>query len=1313
MASTTEKQLQQMISINSRIETMLDKALKKKDKSSAGGDDPVTTLLSTEFVKITTSLQGIEEQSKKTNKLLEKLIKVNTYEEKGVAKELSKTAKTFSGLGKSTEKLLNAVKIIGQLPEKAIDKFRSVIMLTAYLDPKTGKELVSDKQHENAKNTSKLIMNLVGGIALFGLTLVAFSLVLPQIMKGFLGFTVVVAGLALTILTVGKALEWGGGGFKDTSALHSLKELAVAIAGFGLTMVLFSFVTPLIARGALGFITVLAGLTLAILLVGKALEWGGGGFKDTSALHTLNKLALSIAGFGVLMVLFSFVLPQIAFGALGFITVVSALAMSIYLMSKVLNGSNFSFGGKGKGIGAPDKKGRGPLHDLAMLLFAVSITAAVLIGVGIFAQQAAIGALVMVLSITALTGVAALTGNERVRLGANNLIILGAALAIFAGSLAVYSQLAAPKLTWENLAMLGTAISTMGLIGTVLGIPPISTWIASGVASLILISAALTIFAGGLAVYSQLAAPKLTWQNLAMLGASITAVAAIATVLGIPPIPLFAGLGAAALIAISGGLLVFSGALAVFAASGFKEKNATDLNSALRAAMAGVLGYKSLGDIGPLQLLKMPLMISSILAAGAAIIPMSLALLPFTYALSKFKSTSWTPNDSIALNSAITSVIKGFSEGLNDVNWAKLWISIKSLKNVGTTLSGIAEGVQGFANLSFNEYALDEKTGEMKLVNKVKLTQSDIVQTGISIGQVIGAITAPLAKFGETMMGKNVVGIQGVNWGKVKAITFGINSLQGIGSGLVNLSRGVQDWANMTITEWGIQKDKNTGLNTLVPVKRRKISSTEISQAIGNISDILSVLGQPLSSFGEFFMSNKTGFWGNTYKVQNKGLKSGIESMVSIGGGLVNMADAVAKWSNMQYTKFGIGRDKNTGLNTLMPVGTGKITQDHIDSAIFNIGNVLTAMAYPLSEFGKLFTTTKGTWYGGSKEVTNEGLITGIKEMGNISNLLSTMASVVGNWANLTYTEMEYKRDPRTGTMTLQPKALKTLGVNGINKAIANIKLVISSTINPIIEYGKIIGADSEKINNTVDLIKRMQNNLGKIAGDINKVWGNEQYVKSAESFKLWMLIIADPFVTRLLNMYTKMGYSIGVLDKNFRLFSQKPKQLAFTSFVDNMIKLSKVATPFERFANSFDRMAKSMKTFSKNFTIMNPDAIKAFSIWSDSLLNVVKIGKETINFDKGLQNAEKSINAGFQYGKSQLGLGKEKMSDNEKVSVIDETIKQKTDTQGMTMIMTMTNALNELKEEMQGIKTTLMYNQLKVYIDGVDPTLTFNTSEE
>jgi hypothetical protein len=1370
MASTTEKQLQQMLNIQSRIEKMLEGFVdKKKDK----GAEPATTEISTEFANIAKSLESIDKESKQTNVLLKELIAAQTHTSKETSKDISAAAKAMESLGGGVEKIVQVAKEAGSVTDGQIDSFRKIILVSAFINPDDGKPLVDEKHLDAAARATQGIMSIAKGVLLMGLTMVLFSFVLPQIMEGFIGFTVVVAGMALAVFLLSRVMKVKDGEPAKDSPLQALTALSISIATFGLTFVLMSFVLPQIFKGSIGFLTVMATVALGIWMLSKVLTINDGAdkgkFKDTGPLSTLWKLAASVAMFALTFVLISFVLPQIGMGALGFLGIMASVALGIWMLNKVLSDKDgkfkdtgplsslwklslsiaifsltfivinlawsyiwpgaigfiallaslgvalfifdkiVNFGkkpikpGKGNTV-APE--GEGPLAALTKAAWGIAILSGVMILISFFAKEFAIGMGLLSVSLALIAGGMALLGLETTQKGVATLRKLAIDLAIFTGVMLVWGTVVDPNLSWEAIGKLGAVIAGVSLIATILGIPPIAGFAIAGAKALQSIGISLVIFSAGLAVYAQMAAPNLNWEKIAILGAVIGIMSLVGTILGIPVIFPFVMLGAVALTALGIALIPFTIGLSIFAKSGFNKEHSDNLNSALRATMAGFLGYKSLDEMGMAALIKVPLMIAGVLGAGMAMIPVSISLMVLTGALATFKKIQWTEKDSESLNAAITGVTKGFTEAMDDVNWVSLWYGVESLKNVGRSLTGLAEGVQAFANLTFNEYEFDKASGEMKLVNKVKLTPADIAATGVSIGMVISAVTKPLAEFGEQMTGGSGSGFLGVDWGKMISINFGINSLASIGTGLVNMAQGVQDWANMTVTEYGIQKNKETGLNELVPISRRKITSSDIQNATYNIGYVLSGLSRPLSEFGKIFTSEEKGWFGSTYQVENKGLKLGIEGLANIGTGLVNMADGVVKWANMEYTEFGIGKDKNTGLNVLMPIGTRKISKNDVSKATYNIGYTLSALAYPLSEFGKIFTTTEKGWFGSTYDVTNEGLLTGIEQMANIGNNLGMLADAMAKWANLEYTEMEVHKK-KDGSTTLQPKSVKKIGIGGLLTAQFNIGLVLSTMAKAFVNYYQELqkGGWAGIITEQIKELGNTQKVLGGLADFLHSKWGDDKMTKSSENYKLWLYNTADPIIGKMLTRYKGLGDNIGYFDKRFQAFSTPVKSMAFSTFTNNIVKLAKYASPFERFTAAFNKMAVSMGLFANNFNIMSPEGVQAFTVWTNTLVKAIEVGKDAEKgmYDKFLKTSEGALESAFQFGKNMLGTGQEATSDSEKKSIIDETIKGKekgADPQMGALLA----AIKSLQGEVSGLKSAIS-STLNVNVKSVSNT--------
>ena len=100
-------------------------------------------------------------------------------------------------------------------------------------------------------------------------------------------------------------------------------------------------------------------------------------------------------------------------------------------------------------------------------------------------------------------------------------------------------------------------------------------------------------------------------------------------------------------------------------------------------------------------------------------------------------------------------------------------------------------------------------------------------------------------------------------------------------------------------------------------------------------------------------------------------------------------------------------------------------------------------------------------------------------------------------------------------------------------------------------------------------------------------------------------------------------------------------KQLdSFTTFNNQILRLTGAVSPFERFVKSFGDMAKNMKVFADNFNVMDTDGIKAFKDWTDSMVNISKVD---ITKSGGIIDfVNKTVSAAFPAGgSSKVAAGK------------------------------------------------------------------------
>ena len=1201
------------------------------------------------------------------------------------------------------------------------------------------------------------LARLAKGMALFSLVLIGISLAGEMIAKGFLVFSLVVLGLAV-VLRIADMIGLGGVTPLSKGPLGSLMRLAKGMALFSLTLILMALAAPIIAMGFLVFSLVILGLALVLRIVDVI---AGGGFNPMSSgpLGSLAKLGMGLAIFAITMVALTFFKMEFAIGVLMIALAIIALGAVIWGLSKVLN--------KG-GLASLNPIAKGPLPDLLKMSKALMIFAITAIGVGYFVGEFAKGALALILSLLALAIVMVPYGKAYMRRGAkvllrnvtpaiaafalaigafsfiadktnltwNKLAMLGAALAgaalvakylgsvknsldsergakvllkyispaigVFGAALGLYSQLS-KDLTWSKLAMLGAAIGTAALVATVLGIEPI--WLAAefGAKALLQISYAFGIFAGALGVYASLS-KDLTWSKLAMLGAAIVGASAVATLLGIGPMPAFAIAGATALLEVSFALAVFAGALSIFALSRFDKKDGDNLKHALHSVMLGMFGYNSFDDMGLTAAVAIPARAVGLVLMGVAMIGAAIALVPFTASLAIFKATKWTPADSISLKFALMSVGNAFADIAKGDNWYKMQQGIYGMRDIGNTLVSLAAGIQAMANMTFTEYEWDDKTKKLEPKKKVKLTPVDVAQAALNAGFIISTLIEPIAKLGELFGG----GFGGDNQYAKRGITpfsldMGISSMSSIGTGLSKIAGAVQDWATFGYWEYGLVYNPKTKMNELRPTARKKLTPIDVALSSLNISFVLGSLIRPLAAFGALMAggqaagnltSGLAGFLG----VGKNPVEQGIKSLSSLGNGLSKVAQGVQDWATMDYTEYGVQFNAKTGMNELKPIAKKRISQKQLERAQYNIKQTLLALAVPVASFGALMaggqavgwlTGGLASLWGGGKNPVEDG----IKSIASLGNGIQSVAKGVQAFATMTFIEQIVVKNPKTGKNELQPGKVVRLGQPSIDKATENIKNVLLAMVKAVARYSwevskygtmatfekaiknastiskglseiistnkaifedangpnkmktgkdvieglkhviltgastvalfkhklKTQGIDEDKLDFILDAITNVTSTFVSVYTSIEKHFLDTKKVSTVSTnWSNFFSKLFQPFNPKSLSNFTSfndlfikyISNIVKLTNSYTRMdFTLKPTLLwKYNRFAEITSKLAKIADPFTKFTKAFGDMAKHMGVFAKNFNVMDPIAIKAFHEWSKSMIEVSKI---------------------------------------------------------------------------------------------------------
>lgn len=172
---------------------------------------------------------------------------------------------------------------------------------------------------------------------------------------------------------------------------------------------------------------------------------------------------------------------------------------------------------------------------------------------------------------------------------------------------------------------------------------------------------------------------------------------------------------------------------------------------------------------------------------------------------------------------------------------------IRSVRNLGTTISSLANGVADMANLKVYEY---DSKGNVK--NVVKLTNNDFKQAGENVGTIVTTLVTSLAK----VYNENPGFFDG-NWLVDSPATKVINVAKEMGTMLSGLAEGVQSMANLKIPTEFDKNGKPKGYVTLTDDVFEKVKTNIVNITTCLFEGLLSVYNKDGNK--EFFES---GFWG-------------------------------------------------------------------------------------------------------------------------------------------------------------------------------------------------------------------------------------------------------------------------------------------------------------------------------------------------------------------------------------------------------------------------------------------------------------------
>jgi hypothetical protein len=916
--------------------------------------------------------------------------------------------------------------------------------------------------------------------------------------------------------------------------INSLTGLSKSLFSFALGMTAIALLAPAVALGTIVFILAIKGILSAL----KTADENAG--KGADALATLMGIGSSIALFALTMVGIALVAPLFALGTLVFILAIKGILWALK--------------------SADDNAGKGAsaLDTLMKIGKYIAIFALTMIGVGFLAKQFALGALVFILAIGAISLVLNEMGKKEEQL-TKGIGILQSMVKplLFFGLIMVVAGLAAQYIAIGALVM-GLAIGFIGLAAYGLGKLDKDGSVKKGTALISALALPMLGFAISLAIVGSLVKddPLTLALKVGVIGLAIVILGLAARVLGDPGIAPYALIGVGIIEALALPMIAFAGTLVLLSQAEFTKEKVENLAYAI---MQISWTMSKLGIIAPF-----------VLIGAAAIIPASAALLPLTFALSIFKRIDWQESDGAALQNALSSTVQGFShalDGLGVKGILKAMAAIPMIALMGLALVSLAAGVKAMATLSFTEMEYDKASKKLVPKRVVKLTDAEIQAVGPNVAKILNALAMPLTNFGMwSTMGETGFGPFTLGAGYM---TKGIRAAASIGSAISSIAEGVANMANLTVIDYEVRNGK------LVPVKVRKLKETDFVAAGVNTAAILNALVMPLSKFGEESVKGEGKYWGDGYVVK------GVEAAGKVGNAIASIAKGVSDMANLNIVEYSVKNGK------LVPTSTRKLTSDDFTLAADNVGLILTTLTEPLTSFGRDYKN-------GSSWFTDSALEAGIEATGKIVDPISKMADMVLKLASGQATINEVI-NPGTKNAKLVAKGVISFG-DAIPMAIANVKKLLYAFPQVFANLGIYIKKWEDDIDTAIEFMPKMSSAAKDILNVSKSYLGITKNI--AESSKNGKNI--DGVLTGFATSLATMGASFDKMDNNKVTLYKK-----FASITEGMTKIN---TPFEKFTKNFGQFTKDMGVFVKVWDAFGKDDATNLKTYADSLKTIASV---------------------------------------------------------------------------------------------------------
>ena len=748
------------------------------------------------------------------------------------------------------------------------------------------------KYTDDIAKGAEQLMYMAASILLFGLAILVAAQLYGQIFAGIAGILAIYAVITMTVFF----FKFISSYIKDIKeGAEMLAVMALVILGFGLMLLLASLVYAQLWKGVLGILAIL--LTIALVV---ALMFAIDMLSDTiyDGVRALGIMVLIIFAVGILLYLATLVYEKLYEGLVDSWPILVAIGALIAFMA-ILH------------------RMKGTIYQGALALFvmvaSVGLAGLVLYLISEYAKemQAGLGASWPILILLGVL-VAIMIGLSKVKSdllqGAIALGAISVALLILAASLYVFKS---SGFGLGDAVVLTALIIALGTIGTVLGaLMEAGGLPLLGAAAMAAIGLSLLPLTYALKAYKD---SKIEDKDILVFGLLIGALALLSTELG--GLMLFGGLpllGAAAMGAIGLALVPFTKALLTYKKSGFNDSDAENFITVLDKIIVGLIDTFTNLSIG--QLSKLRTGISALTGVGNVMSSLATGIQNFAnmkfieyevvknkdgIAMIQPKSIKKLSNtdiqnaginfgiiiDAIAKPLATVGIYESTGKGIFSGNYVSK--GIKALTGIGNIMTGLAQGVQAFANLTFIEYEVVGKGSDAKLVPKAVVPinmKTTLPLVTATFTKIVTAMVKPLSDIGKEESESSGLFSGGY-------VSKGIKALTGIGNIMADLAKGVQMYANLTFQKYKLDEKTN---KLILDGNPQPLGETEIYNAGLQFDRVINAILDPAIRAGKKYEDNEDA------------LESFSEFMPSVSKIITKLSENIKQFSTDDPIKAGV-----------------------------------------------------------------------------------------------------------------------------------------------------------------------------------------------------------------------------------------------------------------------------------------------------------------------------------------------------------------------------------------------------------------------